>query len=303
MDFLNNQIKFAKDQARNLRNKIASMNYQKLQFEIIFCINSGIENARLYGAAIYNEYYIVALMVDLLQYVLSYIFAAIQRRKIEPLSKNWSCVSMLTKSYFNYKNFNHSYVEIYDTIPPIVTEDVNSVFASLYHDVFSIVDNENSICDSLVTYKYDDMYIHRVIVAEKKTFSDENYKVVLDESDVKFLSIEYYSKLYNQPRILELKNEEYLVNNELLSATFVKRLLEYQIPYHIFDKDYEISILDNNLQTTRLKFGEYIKLNKTDYSVLKTSDFYESVSSESTKYDNIGEESSKEIIFRETFGR
>ena len=104
--------------------------------------------------------------------------------------------------------------------------------------MYSIVSNENSICDCLITCKYNDKYIHRVVDCEKKTFGSKNSKIILDESNVKFLSIEYHSKHYIRPLVLELKNEDYLVNNEILSATFIKRLLEYQVSYHIFDTNH-----------------------------------------------------------------
>jgi len=275
LDFLNNQIKFAKDQARNLHNKISSINYQKLQFDTIFCINSNIEKIHAYGTMIYEKYDFIAKIVDLSQYAFIYFIAIIQYRRTEPLTNTWSCVSVLTKSYYNYKNFNYSYVEVYEPKINMILEKLNEKFSALYDDVYSIVSSENCICDSLITCKYDDKYIHRVVDCEKKTFGSKNSKIVLDESDVKFLSIEYHSKHYIIPLVLELKNEDYLVNNELFSATFVKRLLEYQVSYHAFDKNYEIAIFDNNLKTVYLKFGEYIKLNKTDYSVLKTSDFNE----------------------------
>jgi hypothetical protein len=287
MDFLNNQIKFAKDRARNLRNTIASINYQKLQFDTIFCINSNIEKIHAYGTMIYEKYDFIARIVDLSQYAFIYLIAIIQYRRTEPLTNTWSCVSVLTKSYYNYKNFNYSYVEVYEPKLNMILEKLSTNFSALYYDVHSIISKENSICDSLITCKYNDKYIHRVVDRDNKTFTSKNSKIVLDESDIKFLSIEYRSKDYIIPLVLELKNGDYLVNNEILSATFIKRLLEYQISYHAFDKNYEITILDNNLKAVYLKFGEYIKLNKTDYSVLKTSEFHESVCTDYAKNEEI----------------
>lgn len=235
---------------------------------------------------IYEKYDFVAKIVDLSQYAFIYLIAIIQYRRTEPLENTWSCVSVLTKSYYNYKNFNYVYIEAYEPKLNMILEKLSIKFSALYYDVYSIVSDENSICDSLITYKYNNKYIHRIVDCDKKTFSSKNSNIVLDESDVKFLSIEYHSKHYMRPLVLELKNEDYLVNNEILSATFIKRLLEYQIPYHKFDKNYEITILDNNLKAVYLKFGEYVKLNKTDYSVIKTSEFHEIISTESAKIEN-----------------
>ena len=266
---------FINAQIKDVSDKILSINYQKLQFDTIFCINSNIEKIHAYGTMIYEKYDFIARIVDLSQYAFIYLIAIIQYRRTEPLTSTWSCVSVLTKSYYNYKNFNYSYVEVYEPKINMILEKLSTNFSALYYDVHSIISNENSICDSLITCKYNDKYIHRVVDREKKTFTSKDSKIVLDESDIKFLSIEYRSKDYIIPLVLELKNEDYLVNNEILSATFIKRLLEYQISYHAFDKNYEITILDNNLKAVYLKFGEYIKLNKTDYSILKTSEFHE----------------------------
>ena len=259
-------------------NKISSVNYEKLQFDTIFYINSSAEKIHAYGTMIYKKYDFIARIVDLTQYAFIYLIAIIQYRRTEPLVNTWSCISVLTKSYYNYKNFNYAYIEAYEPKLNMILEKFNENFSTLYDDVYSIVSTENSICDSLITFKYNDKYIHRIVDNDKKIFDAKNSKIILDESKVKFLSIEYYSKDYMRPLVLELKNEDYLVNNEILSATFIKRLLEYQVSYHTFDKNYEIAILDNNLKAVYLKFGEYIKLNKTDYSVLKTGEFHENVS-------------------------
>jgi hypothetical protein len=262
---------FINVQFKGVSDKISSVNYQKIQFDTIFYINRTVEKIHTYGTVLYNNYEFIARIVDLYQYIFTYLFAIVQYRRIEPLINTWSCVSVLTKSYYNYKNFNYSYVEVYEPKLNIILEKVNDMLISLYEDIYSIISNETSISDSLITIKYNNKYIHRVVDNEKNSFDTKKLKVVLDESNVKFLSIEYRSKdYYMRPIVLELKNEEYLVNNEILSAIFVKRLLEYQIPYHKFDTDYEIALLDNNLNTVYLKFGEYIKLNKNDYSVLKT---------------------------------
>ena len=266
--FINNQV-------LHTYNKFSSINYEKMQFDTIFYINGCVEKIHAYGTMIYEKYDFIARIVDLSQYAFIYLIAIIQYRRTEPLTNTWSCVSVLTKSYYNYKNFNYAYVEVYEPKLDMILEKLSTNFSALYYDVHSIVSSENSICDSLITCKYNDKYIHRVVESDNKTFTSKNSKIVLDESDVKFLSIEYYSKHYIIPLVLELKNEDYLVNNEILSATFVKRLLEYQVSYHAFDKNYEIAILDNNLKAVYLKFGEYIKLDKTDYSILKTSEFHE----------------------------
>jgi hypothetical protein len=68
-----------------------------------------------------------------------------------------------------------------------------------------------------------------------------------------------------------------LINNEILSCSFVKRLLEYQAAYHHFDKNYTILLMDNNLRTVSLNFGEYIVLHKTYYTIMNENEMRENI--------------------------
>jgi hypothetical protein len=92
--------------------------------------------------------------------------------------------------------------------------------------------------------------------------------IQLDISDVKFLSIEYKSDGEENPIVLELNKNDYLVNNEILSSGFVARALNYQIPYSKYDAKYKLKIMDNDLRTFEIDATQYIVLNKTGYSVM-----------------------------------
>jgi hypothetical protein len=54
-------------------------------------------------------------------------------------------------------------------------------------------------------------------------------------------------------------------------------MLEYQIAYHKFDKNYTILLLDNNLKSISLNFGEYIVLHKTYYTIMNETEMRENV--------------------------
>jgi hypothetical protein len=138
--FINNQV-------IDTYNKFSSINYEKLQFDTIFYINSCVEKIYAYCAMIYNKYDFIAKIVDISQYAFIYLIAIIQYRRTEPLVNTWSCVSVLTKSYYNYKNYNYAYVEVYEPKLNIILEKLSTNFSALYYDVYSIVSNENSICD------------------------------------------------------------------------------------------------------------------------------------------------------------
>jgi hypothetical protein len=60
----------------------------------------------------------------------------------------------------------------------------------------------------------------------------------------------------------------YLDQNELFSSIFVLRCLEYQPLPYVFDSDYKLHIMDNEIKMFDLGSNEYIKLNKSGYTII-----------------------------------
>jgi hypothetical protein len=291
---------FVTNQSKVVYSKIVAVDYEKLQYDIIFNYNRLCEKIGARCLTLYNTNSIVSMVVDAVHYSFFYFYAIIQLRKIEPLAINWSCVSALTKSYTNYKVFSHKYNEVYEIHRKMCIEDITTIYSNLYDAVVSVVNAETSIVECLLTYKQDDKYIHRVSNPDKNLFQNAVSKITLDESEVRFLDIEYHSSDYLKPIVFELDKSAYLVNNEILSAVFIKRMLEYQMPYHTFNDNYTIVLLDNNLKTVSLKFGEYVVLHKTYYTIMNGGTFKENIYSKNEN-EIRSQEPSKETIFRETF--
>jgi hypothetical protein len=174
------------------------------------------------------------------------------------MSPSWSCVSALIKSYYNYKDFAYNYNELYEF-------ENAQTFADLYDTVRIVVDNEKTVSECLITFRADEKYIHRIYNSNKLGDLSE---ITVEQSGVKFLSIEYHSCHHPEPIVLEIGKNEYLINNEILSAAYIKRALEYQIPFHKFNENYSVFIMDNNLKTVSLRFGEYVKLLENSYTVM-----------------------------------
>lgn len=213
---------------------------------------------------IYENNEFVNKAVNLFHYTCLAFFAQLQFRRIEPFAHNWTCVSALIKSYYNYQNFTYKYNELYEC-----KEDISySEYKELFETVRCIIKSETSIQECVVSCKFEDEYVHRICSLQlyDKPISD----ISVERSEIKFITIEYYNDQHSNssPVILELKNGELLVNNELLSASFVKRMLEHQAPYHVYNKDYMIVLMDNNLRTIRLYEGDYIVLHNNYYSLM-----------------------------------
>jgi len=86
-------------------------------------------------------------------------------------------------------------------------------------------------------------------------------------SSVSFLSVQY--KLENSHFTIQLTvNEEaYNVGNHLFTPLFVKRCLEYQPQEYIFDLDYKLVIVDNNIKVLELDSSQYVILEKDGYMI------------------------------------
>jgi hypothetical protein len=98
--------------------------------------------------------------------------------------------------------------------------------------------------------KQDDVYIIRTV----ENFTDIN----AEESDVKFISIEYTHALQETPIDIKLNNRAYAIGNELFSPAFVLNALENQSePYH-FDMDYVVKLIDGQVKCTAISSKEYI---------------------------------------------
>ena len=87
-------------------------------------------------------------------------------------------------------------------------------------------------------------------------------------SNVRFITVKYmHPKMYS-PIYIDLPRNYYIEGNELLSATFVLRCLEYQSEYYVFDLDYIINVIDNDIKSFQLTANEYVYIGLDSYQVI-----------------------------------
>lgn len=83
-----------------------------------------------------------------------------------------------------------------------------------------------------------------------------------------FMSVEYrHPSLAAASKVfLDIGREYFFVGNELLSSTFVKRWLDYNVGKHVpFDDDYWLEFIDfNELKTVRLNSRQYVQIISVD---------------------------------------
>ena len=126
----------------------------------------------------------------------------------------------------------------------------------------SLMKQNELIYDGLVAFQNAEAIIYRVC-RPGLAFSDFSYTA----SNAKFLTIEVYLPNNKKSYAMDLTPNEYIVNNELFSPCFIKRYFEYHIGKNIFDIDYTVKILDNDICSVELKKNQYIVLGEETYSV------------------------------------
>ena len=90
-------------------------------------------------------------------------------------------------------------------------------------------------------------------------------------SSVVFLFVEYCHFSMKEPIELKIPEEYYLDENDLFFPAFLYQMLEAQNkPYH-FDMEYELHILDENVNMLSLRYDQYIHLSKDTYKIVSSS--------------------------------
>jgi hypothetical protein len=124
---------------------------------------------------------------------------------------------------------------------------------------------DKKIEESLLTMKTGDTYIYKLCTRENKCCLELPNEL----SKIKFLNIEYCHPENEKSITIDIDKNGYLVGNEILSSTFVKRCLEYMNDRKSFDMNYTLKIMDNNLDSIVLKSDEYIVLEYNSYKIMK----------------------------------
>ena len=138
-------------------------------------------------------------------------------------------------------------------------------------DRFEVRDRPAEI-DLIVITKCNDTYV--VQKCDDHTIIEESVDVIKPSptvvSKIRFLSIEYSHVNMGDKRIeLKIPFGMMMVGNQLLSPTFVLRLLEYTMGtsgYH-FDLDYTLSLMDSQIRMFEMRSHQFLVLNETSYVI------------------------------------
>ena len=194
-----------------------------------------------------------------LHYRIAYLYSCVYKHRIEPSELEWS-----NFSFFDYQTTIVKYSETYNFIHP--DQDNALLFNTLYLEATTkqFLKNNSNHNNLLLTAKIDKHYLYRTL----PTGLTENKLFALTKSNVKFLSITYTHPSLEHAIHIDIPKNALICGNEILSAIFVLRYLEYQsMPYGQFDLDYTINIIDNYVNQLQIRSNQYVLLLDNKYTI------------------------------------
>ena len=221
-------------------------------------------------------------------YFMKCVHAGILSYRIEPFEPEWISVSCIFQTELDKSTLNYSFNENYEQCPAfgeessIQTDSRLKSFTQWFYTTQHVMKQEKILEECLITMKNNNKYIYKICTHENECFKE----LPNEFSKIKFLNIEYIHPENQSSITIQLDRNSYLVGNEILSPTFVKRHLEYMNSSKNFDMTYVLKIMDNNLNNFELKSHEYIVLDKMEYKVVnknKLDDWVELSSQDGTE--------------------
>ena len=149
--------------------------------------------------------------------------------------------------------------ELIVPISTLMQDNINILFDMLLNSFQNTTVTLNS--EYLLMMRVNDQAIISRIYDENR----DDYDIVIEKSRKHFLSVEYTHPDMQSRIVLDLDPSLYLVGNEVFTAGFVQRCLEYQSENYVFDDNYVLDIMDSKIKMLTLKKGEYIIIGKTEY--------------------------------------
>ena len=206
-------------------------------------------------------------------YSICYIYSLIINIRIEPKAPRWISVNALYKlTGGDELNDNLMLDETVNLLPSIeyISDELKNDDLLLHMNQW--IDAVHNLCDNnvlkevLIILKYDNDYIYKIC---NKDMLQQLKSVKFEESNVRFLTIEYSYPGISNPIVIDVDKNAYLTGNDILSSSFIKRFFEYNIGIEqdLFQSEYVLKIMDNNLDNFELKSDQYITLHTDSYQI------------------------------------
>lgn len=218
----------------------------------------------------YTHFPIVRVTVDHVVYYGTCFVGLIEGYKVEPIHHNWISTHILIRNNHVFKNNEYIHIENYQMMTNELSPDcsynskVENGVMYFYTILQSLISSLMHVVDAIVVMKDGNRYIVRSILNKHDTFQHKASKPV-------FLSISYkHPRMENQIAI-EFSESMYQVGNVVLTPMFVKRYLEYQSSSYIFDEEYTLDIIDNDMNMLTMNSKQYGVLCEDGWNIIDIS--------------------------------
>lgn len=255
----------------NFFNTCNNYNIQPILENVFFFLSKALTNINNNVTYVYNNNIICRNIIDYIDYSVRYGKSMLYQYKIEPLLDNWLCIGSLYKKYNNKQPYTYSFYDFYNNFSISTSNNFEhsiDLYINWYESCANLNLLESTIDDCIVIMKYNGFYINRIC---NKSIHVLTPIKEIKKSSVRFLSIEYIHDNLENPIILSFDKGYYISDNEILSASFIRKLLEYQSEKYVFDMNYRIRIMDNNIHTFELNSNQYILLKELDYKIISNN--------------------------------
>lgn len=223
---------------------------------------------------LYVEYPLLEDNAKKIGYSAAYVTSLFFYYRIEPMEDSWITTTMLTEKYdsdtITYKYYE-SFVKLVPSIlynPDLVSKRYQES-CSVSLDYLNATQESNYIQEMLTILKFDDQYITYSCSPTRMT-EVKHLRLPSENSRVSFLSIAYSHPSMDNKIVFDLDNKYYVSNNCLFTPLFIKRLLEYNSAPYVFDMDYTLDLMDDELNVFSLTSEQYIILNYKGYVIGET---------------------------------
>ncbi len=217
-------------------------------------------NLRVFLDDKYNHYYdnskYFKLTMDYSFSMFHYLKRSLITEYILPKEVDWHNYINLTENDTDYK-YSESFEIVNNTINN-ETEFIESI--ELSKDFFfNDISNFNLCC---LVSKYKDAYI------VSNRFSKVKQSEYFQKSNASILSLVYSHPKMKQKINIELPTEMLYCHNQLFNAAFVYFCLRYfNKEYFIFDKHYNVEIMDSNVEIMNLTYNHYVYVGLDHFEI------------------------------------
>lgn len=252
-----------------------------LKIELFFCYIKYVSLLEKKMEKLLNDYPQVHSIMKRGQYYAEYLYSCIDGRFIEPFQEDWVCMSVLMKNnntgeieFVNsYLYNNHFFKYIYPndilTRKSFYSNNLIQIFYYLCNSVKEMNEYSDNIIDSMVSMNNMNYRVNYILFKNiYNTYYSKDIELPLIPSKVRFLCINYRHPNMKNELFLDMDTNYYYKNNTILSPVFVYSLLKHQTSDFIFDLNYELHIIDNELNIITLKSNECIYLDENKYKII-----------------------------------